>query len=74
MQSSKLWLQGCSMNLEPQQHKKNVQSEMTDTLIEIKNKSKRINSRVDETENQISNFEYKESKNTQSEQQEEKKN
>ena len=45
---------------------------MKDTLIEIKNNLRGINSRVDEAENQISNLEYKEAKNHQSEQEEEK--
>ena len=45
---------------------------MKDALIEIKNNLQGINSRVDETENQINDLEYKEAKNNQSEQQEEK--
>ena len=44
--------------------KKN-QSEMKDTLIEMKNNLQGINSRVDEAENQINNLEYQEEKNTQ---------
>ena len=52
---------------------KKVQSEMKDALIEIKNNLQGINSRVDETENQINDLEYKEAKNNQSEQQEEKR-
>ena len=40
----------------------------------MKNNLQGINSRVDETKNQISNFKYKEAKNTQSEEQKEKKN
>ena len=51
---------------------KKIQSEMKDTLIEIKNNLQGINSRVDEAENQISNLEYKAAKNTQSEQQKQK--
>ena len=51
---------------------KYIQSEMKDSLIEIKNNLQGINSRVDEAENQISDLEYKEAKNNQSEQQEEK--
>ena len=39
---------------------------MKDTLTEIKNNVQGINSRVDEAENQISDLEYKEVKNTQS--------
>ena len=46
---------------------------MKTALIEIKNNLQGINSRVDEAENQISNLEYKEAKNNQSEQQEEKR-
>ena len=46
---------------------------MEDTLTEMKNNLQGISSRTDETENQISNLEYKEAKNTQSEQQNEKK-
>ena len=52
---------------------KKIQSEMKDTLIEIKNNLQGNNSRVDETENQIDDLKHKEPKNTQSEQ-EEKKN
>ena len=50
--------------------KKN-QSEMKDTLTEMKNNLWGINSRVDEAANHISNLDYKEVKNTQSEQREE---
>ena len=53
---------------------KNNQTEVTDTLMETKDTLQGINSRVDETKNQISNFKYKEAKNTQSEEQKEKKN
>ena len=49
---------------------KKIQSEVKDTLIEIKNNSQGINSRVDEAKNQINDLEHKEAKN-QSEQQEE---
>ena len=52
---------------------KKIQSEMKDTLIEIKNNLQGNNSRVDEAENQISDLEHKEAKNNQSEQQEEKR-
>ena len=45
---------------------------MKDILIEIKNNLQGINSRVDEAKNQINDLEYKEAKNNQSEQQEEK--
>ena len=46
---------------------------MKDTLIEIKNNLQGNNSRVNEAENQISDLEHKEAKNSQSEQQEEKR-
>ena len=52
---------------------KNIQSEMKDTLIEIKNNLQGINSGVDETENQINDLEHKEEKNIQTEWQEEKR-
>ena len=52
---------------------KKIQSEMKDTLMEIKNNLQGNNSRVDETKNQINDVEHKEAKNNQSEQ-EEKKN
>ena len=52
---------------------KKIQSEMKDSLIEIKNNLQWNNSRVDEAENKINNLEHKEAKNTQSEQQEEKR-
>ena len=45
------------------------QSEVKDTLTKMKNNLQGINSRVDDTENQISDLEYKEAKNSQSEQQ-----
>ena len=38
---------------------------MKDKIIEIKNNLQGIKSRVDEADNQISNFEYKEAKNAQ---------
>ena len=46
---------------------------MKDTLIEIKNNLQGNDSRVDETENQISDLKHKEAKNNQSEQQEQKR-
>ena len=46
---------------------------MKNILIEIKNNFQGINNRVDEAMNQISDLDYKEAKNNQSEQQEEKK-
>ena len=52
---------------------KRIQSEMKDTLIEIKNNLQGNNSRVDEGENQINDLEHKEAKNNQSEQQEERR-
>ena len=47
---------------------KKIQSEMKDTLIEIKNNVQGNNSGVDEVENQINDLEHEEAKNTQSEQ------
>ena len=38
---------------------KKIQSEMTDTLIEIKNNLQGNNSRVDEAKNQVNDLEYK---------------
>ena len=52
---------------------KKTQSEMKDTLIEIKTNLQGNNSEVDEAENQINDLEHKEAKNNQSEQQEEKR-
>ena len=46
---------------------KKIQSETKDTLIKIKNNLQGINSRVGGAGNQISNLEYKEAKNNQSE-------
>ena len=43
---------------------KKTQSEMKDTLIEIKNNSQGNNSRVEEGENQINGLEYKDAKQT----------
>ena len=51
---------------------KEIQSEMKDLLIEIKNNLQGNRSRVDEAENQINDLEHKEAKHKQSEQQEEK--
>ena len=44
---------------------KKTQSEMKDSLTEIKNKLQGNNSRVDEAENQINDLEHKEGKNNQ---------
>ena len=52
---------------------KKIQSEMKDTLIEIKNNLQGNNSAVDEVKNQINELEHKEEENNQSEQQEEKR-
>ena len=49
---------------------KKIQSEVKDTLIEIKNNLYGNNSRVDEAKNQINYFEHKETKSNQSEQEE----
>ena len=51
---------------------KKIQSETKNSLIEIKNNLQGNNNKVDEAENQINDLEYKEAKNNQSEQQEEK--
>ena len=51
---------------------KKIQSEMKDTLIEIKNNLQGNNSRVDDADNQINDLEHKEAKNKQSEQKEKK--
>ena len=48
-------------------------SEMKDTLTEVKNKLQGMNSIVNEAENKISNLQYKEMENNQSEQQQEKR-
>ena len=47
---------------------KKIQSEMKDTLIEIKNNLQGNNSRVDEVGNQVSDLQHKEAKLNQSEQ------
>ena len=52
---------------------KKIQSEMKDTLIEIKNNLQGNNSRMDEAKNQINDLEHKEAQNNQSEQEEEKR-
>ena len=49
------------------------QSEMRDTLIEMKNNLQGVNNKIDEVKNQISDLEYKEAKNTQLKQHEEKR-
>ena len=49
---------------------KEIQSEMKDTLIKIKNNWQGNNSKVDEAKNQINDLEHKEAKNNQSEQEE----
>ena len=49
---------------------KKIQSEMKNTLIEIKNNLQGNDIRVDEAENQINDMEHKEVKNNQSEQEE----
>ena len=52
---------------------KKIQSEMKDTLIEIKSHLQGNNSRVYEAENQINDLEHKEAKNNQLEQEEKKR-
>ena len=49
---------------------KNIQSEMKDTLMEIKNNLQGNKIRVDEAKNQINDLKPKEAKNNQSEQKE----
>ena len=51
---------------------KNIQSEMKDSLVEIKNNLQGNNSRVNKAENQINNLGHKDARNNQSEQEEEK--
>ena len=51
---------------------KKIQWEIKDTLIEIKYNLQGLNSRVDESENQVNDLEHKEAKSNQSEQEEEK--
>ena len=52
---------------------KKIQSEIKDSLIEIKNNLQGNNSTVDEAKNQSNDLEHKEAKNNESEQQEEKR-
>ena len=52
---------------------KMIQSEIKNTLIEIKNNLQGNNSKVDEAENKINDLEHKEAKNNQSGRQEEKR-
>ena len=52
---------------------KKTQSEMKDSLIEIRNYLQGNNNRVDKAESQINDLEHKDAKNNQSEQQEEKR-
>ena len=52
---------------------KKIQSERKDTLIKIKNNLQGNYNRVNEAENHINDLEHKETKNNQSEQQEEKR-
>ena len=51
---------------------KKIQSEMKDTIIEIKNNLQE-NNRMDEAENQINDLEHKEANDNQSEQEKEKR-
>ena len=74
MQSSKHWLIRMLKELsEDLNSLKKIQSEMKDSLIEIKNNLQGNNSRVDEAETQINGLEHDKAKNNQSEQQEEKR-
>ena len=68
MQSSKLVIRMLRELCEDLSSIKRTDSEMKDTLIEIKNNLQGNNSRVDEAKNQINDLEYKEAKNNQSEQ------
>ena len=52
---------------------KKIQSEIKDTLIEIRNNLQGNNNRVDETENQINDVEHKEAKKHQTEQEAKKR-
>ena len=52
---------------------KKIQSEMKDTLVEIKKNLEGNNSKVNEAKNQINDLEHNEEKNNQSEQEEEKR-
>ena len=52
---------------------KKIQSQMKDTLIEMKNNLQGNNSSVDETKNQINDWDHKDAKNNQSEQQHKKR-
>ena len=64
MQSSKRWFIRMFKKLSENLNSiKKIQSEMKDTLIEIKNNLQGNNSRVDEAENQINDLEHKEAKN-----------
>ena len=64
MQSSKHWLQGCSRNSVGTSITKLIQSDIKETLIEIKNDVQGINSRMEEAKNQINNLEHKEKEKT----------
>ena len=66
MQSSKHWVIRMLRELSEEDLSiiKKIQSEMKDTLIEIKNNLQGNNSRVDEAENQINDVEHKEAKTT----------
>ena len=72
MQSSKLFLRILKELNEDLNSIKKIHSEMKGTLIEIKNNLQGNNSSVEEAENQVNDLEYKEAKNNQSEQREEK--
>ena len=70
MQNSKVSYKDAQELSEDLNSIKKTQSEMTYTLIEIRNSLQGNNSRVVKAENQINNLEHKEGKSIQSEQQE----
>ena len=73
MQSWKHWLRMFKELSEDHSSIKKIQSDMKETLIEIKNNLQGNSSRVDEADNQIDDWEHKEAKINQSEQEEGKR-
>ena len=69
MQSLKLVIGKLKEDNEDLNSIKKIQSDMKDTLIEIKNNLQGNNSGTDEAENQIRDLEHKEAKNNPTEQQ-----
>ena len=72
MQNSKVSYKDAQELSEDLNSIKKTQSEMTYTLIEIRNSLQGNNSRVVKAENQINDLEYKEAKNNHAEQQKKK--